>query len=228
MSVKQVLRWSIMTSGLSVIMRFYSAPFNCHSWRPLLACGCLDVLSGHDDVSIFSDRDHWRLKTFMKRWEGITPKCHFDSGRESCSNGELKFRSHWSIFELVDAKILKCQCQNWLTILREICFDLLSRFTDKTSWHWAFKEQPFLVNSCSTEVEHTPHNQEVVGSNPDGCWAFVFFFLSFPTFLHLWNVPYQVHQRGASKTVCWERKIWMPSCAAWGKTAGSISSDWVK
>ena len=81
---------------------------------------------------------------------------------------------------------------------------------------------------CSTEVEHTPHNQEVVGSNPDGCWAFVFFFLSFPTFLHLWNVPYQVHQRGASKTVCWERKIWMPSCAAWGKTAGSISSDWVK
>ena len=27
-------------------------------------------------------------------------------------------------------------------------------------------------SSCSTAIEHMPRDREVVGSNPDGCWAF--------------------------------------------------------
>ena len=45
---------------------------------------------------------------------------------------------------------------------------------------------------CGTAVEHMPHNQEVVGLNPAGCWAFFFFFL-----------PNQVSQN----EMCCERNI---------------------
>ena len=30
----------------------------------------------------------------------------------------------------------------------------------------------YLGSGCSTAVEHTSHDSEVVGSNPAGCWAF--------------------------------------------------------
>ena len=47
----------------------------------------------------------------------------------------------------------------------------------------------------STAVERTPHNQEVVGSNPAGCWAFFFnfhiFLLSF-TSVVIYQVPHGV------------------------------------
>ena len=46
--------------------------------------------------------------------------------------------------------------------------------------------------------------QEVAGSNPTRCWAFLFFYL--PTFLHQSRVLNQVPQGGASLTVCCERK----------------------
>ena len=59
-----------------------------------------------------------------------------------------------------------------------------------------------LSQGCRTAVEHTPHNQKIVGSNPPKCW---FFLLSFPTFLHQRSVLNQVPQGGASLTVCWER-----------------------
>ena len=29
-----------------------------------------------------------------------------------------------------------------------------------------------MGSGCITAVEHTPHDREVVGSNPAGCWAF--------------------------------------------------------
>ena len=32
-----------------------------------------------------------------------------------------------------------------------------------------------LGNGCSTAVERTPQNREVVGLNPTGCWAFFLF-----------------------------------------------------
>ena len=56
-------------------------------------------------------------------------------------------------------------------------------------------------------VEHTPNYQEVVGSNPAGCWAFFLLLLSFPTSLHHWSVLNQVPQRDA---MCCERKKWRP------------------
>ena len=81
---------------------------------------------------------------------------------------------------------------------------------------------------CSTTVEHTPRNLEVVGLNPAGC-SFFFFFLSLSTFLHQWSVLNQVPHGGASLAECYERnkKKWMPSWNAWCETC-SISSDWVK
>ena len=54
-----------------------------------------------------------------------------------------------------------------------------------------------------TTVKRTPRNQEVVGSNPAGCWAF-FLLLFLPTFLHQWSVLNQVTQGGASLTLCCE------------------------
>ena len=68
-------------------------------------------------------------------------------------------------------------------------------------------------------VAQRQSNQEVAGSNPTGCWAFLFFFL----FLHQWSVLNQVTQL-ISDCVLWRT---MPSCAAWGET-GTISSDWLK
>ena len=44
-----------------------------------------------------------------------------------------------------------------------------------------------LGGGCSTEVEHTTREQEIVGSNP--AWRWAFFLQSFPTFLHQWSVP---------------------------------------
>ena len=62
---------------------------------------------------------------------------------------------------------------------------------------------------CNTSVEHKPHNLEVMGLNPAGCWAFIsFFFLFFqylPTFFHQWSVLNRVSQGGASLNVCCER-----------------------
>ena len=81
--------------------------------------------------------------------------------------------------------------------------------------------------SCSTVVEHKPSYQEVVGLKSTKCWAPFLLLLSFPIFLHQWSVLNQVPQVGASLTMCCERKKWMPSCAAWGKT-GSIGSHWIK
>ena len=52
-------------------------------------------------------------------------------------------------------------------------------------------------HGCSTAVEDTPRNQEVVGSNPPGCCAFFLLLLSFPTFLHQWSVLNQVPQGGS-------------------------------
>ena len=83
-----------------------------------------------------------------------------------------------------------------------------------------------LGSGCSTAVEHTPRNLEVVGSIYAGCWAFFssfssfnFFYPSLPTFLHKWNVLYQVSQGSASLTVCCERiENLMPSWAAWVET----------
>ena len=34
-----------------------------------------------------------------------------------------------------------------------------------------------MISSCATAVEHTPCDQEVVGSNPAEYWAFFFFYL---------------------------------------------------
>ena len=55
-------------------------------------------------------------------------------------------------------------------------------------------------SSCSTTVvKLVPHNQEVVGSNPAGCWAF-------PNFLHQWSALNQVPQGRAPLTVLWKKK----------------------
>ena len=39
-------------------------------------------------------------------------------------------------------------------------------------WQLATTNNVYLGSGCSTAVEHTPHDSEVVGSNPTGCWAF--------------------------------------------------------
>ena len=75
------------------------------------------------------------------------------------------------------------------------------------------EHQPARAAVVAQQLEHTPHNQEVVGLNPTECWAFLLH-LSFPTFLYQWRVPNQVPQGGAPLTVCCGRKKWMPSCAA--------------
>ena len=46
-----------------------------------------------------------------------------------------------------------------------------------------------------TAVERMPHNLEVMGWNPFGCWAF-FSSSSFPTFIHQRIALNQVPQRG--------------------------------
>ena len=61
--------------------------------------------------------------------------------------------------------------------------------------------------SCSTAVEHTPQNLEVIGSNPAGCWALFFFFLFLPTFLRQWSVLKQNPQGGASLSVSCESNL---------------------
>ena len=59
-----------------------------------------------------------------------------------------------------------------------------------------------LGHGCSTAVDHMPRNQEVVGVDAAGYWAF--FLLSFPTFLQQWSVLNQVPQGGASLKGCCE------------------------
>ena len=44
-------------------------------------------------------------------------------------------------------------------------------------------------SSCSTGVERTPHNREVVGSNSPGCRAFWLF--SIPSVVSPWSLPSQ-------------------------------------
>ena len=53
------------------------------------------------------------------------------------------------------------------------------------------------LNSAAFEA-HSLH-QEVMGSNPTGCWAF-FFFEYFPTLFHHWSVLNEVFHRSASVT----------------------------
>ena len=67
---------------------------------------------------------------------------------------------------------------------------------------------------CGTAVEHTPRNLDVVGSNPAGCWAFLFLLLllsisslSLPTFLHHWIVLNQVPQKEIHLLLCVLKEI---------------------
>ena len=72
----------------------------------------------------------------------------------------------------------------------------ISKFWALLNWKWANWLLLYLLGyrgrGCSPAVEHMPCNLEVVGLNPAGCWAFFFFFLSFPTFLHQRSVLSQV------------------------------------
>ena len=67
-------------------------------------------------------------------------------------------------------------------------------------------EFELLGLGCSPAVEHMPHNQEIVGLNPAGCWAFSSS-SNFPTLLHQWSVLKHAPQGGASLTVRYERKM---------------------
>ena len=72
---------------------------------------------------------------------------------------------------------------------------------------------------CSTAVEHTPGNVEVVtpgnvevvGSNNAGGWAFFLLLsvssLSHPSFLHQWSVLNQVPQKEAPLQLCVAKEI---------------------
>ena len=55
----------------------------------------------------------------------------------------------------------------------------------------------FHGHGCSTVVEHTPCNQDVMGSNPSWCWAILFFFnlflLSFNSGVSLIRSLKEVH-----------------------------------
>ena len=41
----------------------------------------------------------------------------------------------------------------------------------------SFSKNNFVGSSCSTVVEHTPYDREIVGSNPAMCWAFSLLYL---------------------------------------------------
>ena len=79
---------------------------------------------------------------------------------------------------------------------------------------------------CSTEVEHTTRNQEVVSLNLAGCWA-IFSSLSFSVYLSLSisgvsfirSLTEAQHYWFSWKNVC------LRICAAWGK-ASLILTDW--
>ena len=55
---------------------------------------------------------------------------------------------------------------------------------DSVNWVASLRDEhksfSLMGRNFSTAVEHTPHNKEVMGSNPACCWAF-FLLLSFPT-----------------------------------------------
>ena len=64
-------------------------------------------------------------------------------------------------------------------------------------------------------VEHTSCDQEVMGSNPAGCWG-VFFF-----YFYLFLLSFTCGVSLTRSLMCWERKKWMPSCAVWGETGSN-------
>ena len=51
-----------------------------------------------------------------------------------------------------------------------------------------------MGNSCSTEVMYMPANQKVVGSNPVGCWAFLF--MNLASFIQLKNNQNPIPRNG--------------------------------
>ena len=69
------------------------------------------------------------------------------------------------------------------SLLRKILLSL-----DAVSWVASLGDEhkselvsfSLMGHNCCTAVEHTPHNKEVMGSNPVWCWAFLLL-LSFPT-----------------------------------------------
>ena len=135
-------------------------------------------------------------------------------------------KQKWVNFAQIDNFKLIDTCQRYDTSRAQCC---------KTFYWVNLLKFPFLQKrycTCtstlvksgrgsSTAVERTPHNQEVVGSNPAGCWAFFFnfhiFLLSF-TSVVIYQVPHGV----ATLTEHAESNK-----AASCKT-GSIGSDWVK
>ena len=59
---------------------------------------------------------------------------------------------------------------------------LLTRAINSPTWKYIFGntiDWP-VGHGCSTAVELMPHDLEVMGSIPAGCWAFFFFFLFSP------------------------------------------------
>ena len=76
-------------------------------------------------------------------------------------------------------------------------------------------------SGCSKVVEHMPLEQKLVGSNPAGCLAFFFFFLSFPFSPHAKSVEFPIP--GPSRRCISTNDEMNPknciSSAAWGKAS---------
>ena len=62
---------------------------------------------------------------------------------------------------------------------------------------------------CSTAVERTLHDQNVMGSNPAGCWVFIFF----PFLLGMVSLISSISTNGV-KVILKE----IPTFTSWGKT----------
>ena len=98
------------------------------------------------------------------------------------------------------------------------------------SFLWLSRKMKKTVSSCSnsgcsTAVEHTPHNQEVMSLNPTYYWAFSFYLvlLSFNSRVSLIRTLSEVHHY----FWCESHKNGCLAVLAGGKTS-SISTDWVK
>ena len=85
-------------------------------------------------------------------------------------------------------------------------------------WLCRDKSALSLGLGCSTGIEHSSHNQQIVGLNLSGCRAFL---------IPQWSVLNQIPQGGASQIVCSGRQIMDAQLCCLGKNRLK-STDGVK
>ena len=86
----------------------------------------------------------------------------------------------WTIISCSEVTVGSCSRYAHFDISNSSCKTIKKYHTLSASYigNTQFLRSYYQGSGCSTAVEHTPRNREVVGSNPVGSWAFSSFLSS--------------------------------------------------